>query len=682
MEWRASLSGQVRQTYLPKWKSLLPVFEAIMNAYQAIQEGSPADPRIIVNIHRESGLDLGLPDKPKVTGFTITDNGVGFHDLNMDSFNTAYSEYKLSRGGKGLGRLIWLKAFAEANIESTFKDDVNGDYIQRTIAFHEGYSPDAVTAATSARTVTGTQLSLSGFREPWKSETPIELEQIARRICEHFVLILMRPDCPAIELRDGRETLLVNRIFEATFKAQSTVHPFEIRDQKFEVIGFRLDEPRSSRHRIIYCADDRAVVTEPLDKYIPNLKGRLRDEDGNSFVYLAVVTGAYLNARVNPVRTDFLEDEPEPSPEADVEEGAEHPVQIGLFADDIRRADIRDECVRFVQADLSSILDDINAAKLKTIEAYVTSDAPHYRFLLRRSQEFIDRMPVDGSRPEIEAALHRELHLREVELKKQGSKVLLEAAKLTEYDEYKDRLTDFLSGNNELGIAALAQYVMHRKIILELFRKAITADQKDQRYPLEKVLHHIIFPMRANVDDVLFSQQNLWILDERLNYHSFVGSDQRLDKIETLGSDSALRPDLVIFDREFPLSDGPQPISSLTIVEFKRPMRDDYTDEDNPLKQVVKTIHAVRSGEYIGQNTRPVKVASKEIPTNCFIVCDITPKLREQLTDWGATATPDGQGYYGYHPNHAMYYEVMDYDTVLANAERRNRIMFDRLNVL
>lgn len=29
-----------------------------------------------------------------------------------------------------------------------------------------------------------------------------------------------------------------------------------------------------------------------------------------------------------------------------------------------------------------------------------------------------------------------------------------------------------------------------------------------------------------------------------------------------------------------------------------------------------------------------------------------------------------------------MYYEVMDYDTVLANAERRNRIMFDRLNVL
>ncbi|WP_257556042.1 hypothetical protein [Sphingobium sp. CFD-2] len=104
-----------------------------MNAYQAIQEASPADPKIIVNIHRDAGLDLGLADKPKIGGFTITDNGVGFHDLNMDSFNTAYSEYKLHRGGKGLGRLTWLKAFAEANIESTFEDDLSGRYVHRSI---------------------------------------------------------------------------------------------------------------------------------------------------------------------------------------------------------------------------------------------------------------------------------------------------------------------------------------------------------------------------------------------------------------------------------------------------------------------------------------------------------------------------------------------------------------------
>lgn len=679
MEWRASLSGQIRQTYLPKWKSLLPVFEAIMNAYQAIQEAAPVDPRIIVNIHRENSLEF--IEKPKVCGFTVTDNGIGFHDENMDSFNTAYSEYKLARGGKGLGRLIWLKAFEQADIDSVFHDDIANANVRRKVAFHERYSPDAVEAEATDRVQTGTQLTLSGFREPWRSETPVELEQIARRICEHFVLILMRPDCPEIELRDGKETASVNRIFEATFKAQSTAHPFEILSERFEVIGFRLDEPRSSRHRIIYCADDRAVVTEPLDKYIPNLKGRLTDDEGNSFVYLAVVTGAYLNARVNPVRTDFLE-EPEALPEEASDDGADQTSQGILFADEIRRADIRGEAIKFVQQDLSSILDDINTNKLKRIEAYVQSDAPHYRILLKRSDDFIDRMPVEGSKAELEGALHRELHLREVELKREGNKILLEASKLTEYEEYRDRLTEFLTSNNELGIAALSQYVMHRRIILDLFKKAITADQKDHKYPLEKVLHHIVFPMRETSDNALFSQQNLWILDERLNYHSFVGSDVRLDRIEEFGTDSRLRPDLVIFDREFPLADGPQPIGSLTIVEFKRPMRDDYSDDENPLKQVVKTVQSIRAGTYIGNDTRPVKVASKDIPTNCYIVCDITARLRDQLADWGATATPDGQGFYGYHPNHGMYYEVMDYDTVLANAERRNRMLFDRLNLL
>ena len=38
MTLKTNLRGQVRQTTLPKWKSLLPLFEAIMNAYQAIEE--------------------------------------------------------------------------------------------------------------------------------------------------------------------------------------------------------------------------------------------------------------------------------------------------------------------------------------------------------------------------------------------------------------------------------------------------------------------------------------------------------------------------------------------------------------------------------------------------------------------------------------------------------------------
>ena len=33
-----NLRNQVRQTPLPKWKPLIPVFEAVMNSFQAIRD--------------------------------------------------------------------------------------------------------------------------------------------------------------------------------------------------------------------------------------------------------------------------------------------------------------------------------------------------------------------------------------------------------------------------------------------------------------------------------------------------------------------------------------------------------------------------------------------------------------------------------------------------------------------
>lgn len=646
-----------------------------MNSYQAIQEGSPDNPRIIINVQRDQNLNI-IEDS-KICGFTIVDNGVGFHDHNMDSFNTAYSEYKLKNGGKGLGRILWLKAFDQVKIESTFVDEANNEHIHRVIDFNERFSPDNVVAEPTDRHIPGTVLSLAGYRDPWKSEAPASVEQIARKICEHFILLLMKPQCPIIELRDGQTTISINSVFDTDFKAYSTEHPFEVRGRHFSIIGFRLNEPRSARHRIMYCADDRAVTHEILDKYIPNMSGRLHDEEGNSFVYLAVVTGDYLDDHVNPARTDFVGE----NADAEGEIEANH-TQGSLLPEDLKRSEIREECLKYICSDLSQILEDINAKKLKRIESYVSSDAPHYRILLRRAAEFIDRIPVEGTKNDLEAALHKELHLREVELKREGSKILLEAAKLTEYDEYASRLTEFMTSSNELGIAQLAQYVTHRRIILDLFRKAISVEAKDGRYPLERVLHHIIFPMSSDSDETLLSQQNLWILDERLNYHSFVSSDKRLGNIQALGSSSSLRPDLLVYDQQFPMSEGAQPLTSLTIVEFKRPMRDDYTNEENPLKQVVKTVNEIRSGEKLDSLGRKIKVASKEIPTNCYIVCDITPKLREVLADWNATPMPGGQGYYGFHPTHRLYFEVTDYDQVLANAERRNQMLFDRLKLL
>jgi hypothetical protein len=79
---------------------------------------------------------------------------------------------------------------------------------------------------------------------------------------------------------------------------------------------------------------------------------------------------------------------------------------------------------------------------------------------------------------------------------------------------------------------------------------------------------------------------------------------------------------------------------------------------------------------------RAIPIANAEIPAMIFVVADLTARLKEIMIDYGATITPDKQGFYGYHPNHKVYYEVMDYTKLLSDATKCNRIFFDKLNLV
>lgn len=41
--------------------------------------------------------------------------------------------------------------------------------------------------------------------------------------------------------------------------------------------------------------------------------------------------------------------------------------------------------------------------------------------------------------------------------------------------------------------------------------------------------------------------------------------------------------------------------------------------------------------------------------------------------------TPDGMGYYGYQSERHAYFEVISYAKLLADAKKRNQILFDKL---
>jgi len=123
--WYADLEGILKNTPMPKSKPLFPLFEAVTNSLDALEQCTYS-PTIEIHIIRDDNelvsevAGAGRSALASIIGFRVQDNGVGFTEENLLSFRTYSSRQKADRGGKGVGRFLWLKAFDEVRIESTF----------------------------------------------------------------------------------------------------------------------------------------------------------------------------------------------------------------------------------------------------------------------------------------------------------------------------------------------------------------------------------------------------------------------------------------------------------------------------------------------------------------------------------------------------------------------------------
>ena len=117
-------------------RGLMPLFEAVQNSIHAIEDADlPVDTgRITVEIVRDPKKPLEVDDSPNrpgpasvpdICGFRIRDNGIGFTEHHMTSFETLDTDHRADIGGRGVGRLLWLKAFDRATLDSTYFDRTN-----------------------------------------------------------------------------------------------------------------------------------------------------------------------------------------------------------------------------------------------------------------------------------------------------------------------------------------------------------------------------------------------------------------------------------------------------------------------------------------------------------------------------------------------------------------------------
>src|SRR3546814_2378183 len=110
-----------------------PLVELVVNAIQAIDEKKIANGLIEIEVIRNGQADI-IDRLEDVDGFIVKDNGIGFTKDNRDSFDTLYTEQKITDGGKGFGRFTCLKYFYRVKVSSTFED--GGEYHDRRSEEH------------------------------------------------------------------------------------------------------------------------------------------------------------------------------------------------------------------------------------------------------------------------------------------------------------------------------------------------------------------------------------------------------------------------------------------------------------------------------------------------------------------------------------------------------------------
>jgi hypothetical protein len=661
----ANIKGLVDRLELSQAKAMMPLFEAISNAIDAIEEHRDGFSGHSICIRLIAAHDLAHQGGDEVLvldGFDISDDGVGFDDGNLASFQEAHTLSKVKVGGKGVGRFTFLKVFSNVHIRSVFQRQ--DETLLREFDFSIADELKGADKVTPVKETRGTALSMRGMENKFKGGWPHDPAIIAERILAHFLIRFAARSCPPMTLESpGHAPIDLHKLFETTVLTHIEERSFDVLGHTFALQAYRHRDGRS-RHDLHLCANGREVTTNKLRDLLPELPEKLLDADQEPYTLIVLVTGEYLDDHANQERTriSFQSDD-----EPDIDETLVSRQSLNRGITDTLRPLLADD------------LQSTNEEKRSQIEKFV-EQAPEYRALTHpRYKELIEQRIQPGLTTEkLDEAL---LHVKR-DVEDSVRKEVRHVAALFEtetFEQYQERFQIVAEQANEIGKAQLAAYVAHRRTILDLVSQSLKRVRTDDKYPFERVLHKMIFPMGATSKDIFFEQQNLWVIDERLCYHTLLTSDKKLNSVPGLKGTSGKEPDIFAFFYDTPIGVAESdnlPSGGVIIIEFKRPGRDDY-DKD-PADQIIQRFREISDGNVNDIEGRQINPAN--LRYTGYLIADLKPSLHKQV--YGRYhRTADNEGYFFNLAAGNGCIEIISYDKLVKDAGRRNRILFDKLGL-
>ncbi|MBC7203893.1 MAG: ATP-binding protein [Pusillimonas sp.] len=634
-----------------------PLFEAISNSIHSTQARFGDDVaekgRVNVEVHTNR-------DKDGVWA-SVEDNGVGLDADNWDAFTTTDTDNKIQIGGKGVGRLLWLDCFEQISISSVFREDdeLKKRSFRFTLSLENQIKDEVVSPAPDAKE-TGFYAKFEGLRDNgYRLKFPGRDSYVFQHLTSHFLPAFISGRSPLVTVHIGAESRIYPTAIDDIVHRRSPEVALVTKEYgTLHLTLMECDKIASAdlkgSHFVHFIAHDRTVHSQAIDG---KLGLKYFGPEGDR-VFHAILTGQFLDKNVNQERTAFL------------------------FEDAIIDKIINDVCTSHIEEFLAEPLAKLKGEQREIIED-ITATYPSVAF--GDTEELQGKVPSgELSRDAIYGHLSRERYRRD---ERQAEKIRAVLSRLKDESVDASTFTEAISNASkaleEAEQRSLAEYVVRRKVVLdfiEVLLQKVRDDKRDSSYQREDILHSFICPVRVETVSEekgkrveAAAAHDLWIVDERLTFARYFSSDVEFSKLAE-AVDSKERPDVLIFDYVHGLRQTDDP-SKVLLIEFKRPGRTSYPDDENPQFQVERYVQRLLSGKLSDVRGRPIKLDGNTI-FYCFIVADIVGKLDDWTFTWQRTA--DGRGRV-YRPNSGFHgsIELVGWDALLNDARARNQAFFD-----
>lgn len=660
---------------------MLPLLEVVVNAIQSIEDRQNKDDRPLINIKvirdiSQKNIDYENHEPPykPIVGFEVTDNGIGFIDDHMSAFNEIFTSINQAKGCKGVGRYSVLACFNSMNIDSTYFE--HNEWKNRSFKYDpkKGITYDGRSSIDGVvlRNKLCTKITLNEYKDVFRKyiiANKISNLDLAEGIIHHCLLYFTSNEIPLIKICDKGEeekAIIINDIFRDIIQFDRDEKIIKVKDSDENFILNYVRNFSSRTHSMHLCANNREVGNKiSLSTHIPSFVKPILS--GDKSYYLSVyVTSKFLDKKVNSQRTKFLLPERE---------------EDKAMFDSICLSEIYDSISDNVKKEYESIIAEAEKEKKDRIRSYILNkDKPRlaYRHLLNVDDAFID-IPANATDERIETELHQKVF----QLEQKRTKAFNKAFSKKKYDkkDFTDIVHSVLSEEARFSADKLADLMIRRKAIIKLFKKYLEWRNEDKQYMLESDLHNIIFTMGAETDVIPRDYHNLWLLDERLAFHSYATSDRPMKTNPHINNNSAKETDLLIYDFPWAYADNPNNINSLVIFEFKRPGRDMNTIEDKKLDiQVVGYFEKLMESKARNDNGRLMNVQDNT-PKYGYVICDLHKDLENYNIKFNGFRKTPHDTLFKINDMLNMYIEVMSYDTMIEFAEKRHNSFFQALGI-